>query len=119
MKSTVFNTSSCAAVSLRIGLVVVLTVVIAVAAYQTPAITHLLLKQNILIALLASLLFFIYLFCILVGTVAGVVLSVVSFARCEEQPVASALGLALNAGVLFLLADTFLGGRLFCFGGCH
>jgi hypothetical protein len=119
MKSTVFNTSSCAAVSLRIGIVIVLTVMIAVASYQTPSIMRLLLKQNILIALLISLLFFIYILCISVGTVVGVVLSVVSFARGEKQPLAAALGLALNAGVLVLLADKFSGGRLFCFGGCH
>ncbi len=119
MNSTGFSLSSCAAVSLRIGMVVALTVVIAVTAYQAQAVARLLLKQNILIALLASLLFFIYIFCILVGTGAGVVLSVVSFARREEQTAAAVAGLVLNGSVLVLLADMFLGGRLFCFGGWH
>jgi hypothetical protein len=108
MKLHLFKPSSCADASLRLGMIIVLTIIIAVLAYKTPAIVHLLL-QNILTALLTSLLFFVYIFCILVGAFTGVVLSIVSLARREERWTIAVSGLFLNAIVLILFAIKFFG----------
>ena len=108
MKLSLLKPSSCAVASLRIGIIVVLTIIIAALAYKTPAIIRL-LNQNILIALLTSLLFFVYIFCILVGAFTGVVLSIVSLARGEKLWTIAVSGLFLNAIVLLLFAIKFFG----------
>jgi hypothetical protein len=108
MKLYLFKPSSWAVASLRIGIIIGLTIIIAVLAYKTPAIVHLLL-QNILTALITSLLFFVYIFCVLIGAFTGVVLSVVSLARKEEQLASAVSGLFLNAIVLLLFAIKFFG----------
>jgi hypothetical protein len=108
MKLHLFKPSSCAVASLRLGIIIVLTIIIAVLAYKTPAIIHLLL-QNMLTALLASLLFFVYIFCVLVGAFTGLVLAIVSLARREERWAIAVSGLFLNAIVLLLFAIKFFG----------
>jgi hypothetical protein len=89
-------------------MIIVLTIIIAVLAYKTPSIIRL-LQQNILVALLTSLLFFVYIFCALVGAFAGVVLSIVSLARREKLWIIAVSGLFLNAIVLLLFAIKFFG----------
>jgi len=110
MNLPVFRSSCRAVVSLRIGIVIVLTILIAVALYRTPMINRFLLHQNIWTALLAFSLFCCYILCILVGSVVGVVLAIVSFARGENRPALAIAGLVLNGGVLLLFAVKFFFG---------
>ncbi|MFN0138851.1 MAG: hypothetical protein ACKVQW_02035 [Pyrinomonadaceae bacterium] len=108
MKLPRLKPSSCAAASLRIGIIIGLTIIVAALAYRTPAIIRL-LNQNMLIALLTSLVFFVYVFCILVAACTGVVLSIVSLVRTENHRTIAVLGLFLNAIVLLLFAIKFFG----------
>lgn len=108
MKLYLFKPSSCAVASLRIGIIIGLTIIIAVLAYKTPAIIRL-LQQDIFLALLTSLLFFVYIFCVLVGAFTGVVLSIVSLTQREERWTIAVSGLFLNAIVLILFAIKFFG----------
>lgn len=95
-----FRPSSYAVASLRIGIIIFLNFIIAVVAYTTPAITHLLFGHGPLFVILAILLSLIYIFFILVGAYVGTVLSIISFVRREGRCVAAVSGLALNGSVL-------------------
>ena len=109
MKLALFKPSSCAAASLRIGIIIVLTIVGAILAYRTEAVIRLLLGHGIWLAYLASLVFFAYIWCIIIASVVGVVLSIVSLARREGRHAVAVSGLALNISVPLLFGIMFFG----------
>ena len=108
MKLSVIKPSSYAAASLSIGIVIILTILAAILAYKTEAIKQL-TAQNMVIALLTSLIFFVYIICILAGSFLGIILSIVSFIRKEGKNSASLSGLLLNATVIILFCVKFFG----------
>jgi hypothetical protein len=108
MQLSGLKASSFAAASLYFGIVINLNIPGAILAYKIEALNYL-IRDDLWIALLTSLTFFVHIVCMLGGSIVGVVSPIVSLIIREGKTSVAAAGLFLNAVTIVLLALKFLG----------
>src|SRR2546423_9616456 len=113
MKSGFFKSSPCSVASLMIAVPFILGVAFGFVVFLAASLGILDSDTFYVLFMLGSIGFMFWFIFVLVCSLAGVILAVVSFFRREKRPLMGVLGLMLNGGPLCLIVLVLFRNRLF------